>query len=81
MGAGIIFSALHVHLPAFATTAIGLDASAAIPVALFVIGGSLVGLQLDGQRTDIAAVVIGKLVLHPVTVFATLWLLRATDAT
>ena len=45
MGAGIIFSALDVHLPAFATTAIGLVASAASPVALFVIGGSLVGLH------------------------------------
>ena len=81
MGAGIIFSALDVHLPAFATTAIGLVASAASPVALFVIGGSLVGLQLDGQRIDIAAVVIGKLILHPLAVFAALWLLPATDAT
>ena len=72
MGAGIIFSALHVHLPALATAAIGLVASAASPVSLFAIGGSLVGLQLDGQRTDIAAVVIGKLILHPLAVFAAL---------
>ena len=41
MSAGIIFSALDVHLPAFATTAIGLVASAASLGALFVIGGSL----------------------------------------
>ena len=81
MGAGIIFSALDVHLPAFATTAIGLVASAASPVALFVIGGSLVGLRLDGQRTDIATVVIGKLILHPLAVFTALWLLPATEAT
>ena len=81
MGAGINFTALDVHLPALATTAIGLVASAASPVALFVIGGSLVGLQLDGQRTDIATVVIGKLILHPLAVFAALWLLPATDAT
>lgn len=32
MSAGIIFSALDVHLPAFATTAIGLVASAASPL-------------------------------------------------
>ena len=81
MGAGINFTALDVHLPALATTAIGLVASAASPVALFVIGGSLVGLQLDGQRTDIATVVIDKLILHPLAVFAALWLLPATDAT
>ena len=81
MGAGINFTALDAHLPALATTAIGLVASAASPVALFVIGGSLVGLQLDGQRTDIATVVIGKLILHPLAVFAALWLLPATDAT
>lgn len=45
------------------------------------IGSSLVGLQLDGQRTDIAAVVIGKLILHPLAVFAALWLLPTSDAT
>ena len=69
------------HLPAFATTAIGPVASAASPVALFVIGGSLVGLRLDGQRTDIATVVIGKLILHPLAVLTALWLLPAIEAT
>ena len=37
---------------------ISLLADAAAPVALFVIGGSLVGLKLAGLRGDIAQVVV-----------------------
>ena len=54
--AGIVFSALDVHLPAVISSTIQLVATAASPVALFVIGGSLVGLKLTGQRTDMATV-------------------------
>lgn len=78
---GIVFSALNVRLPAVIESTIQLVATAASPVALFVIGGSLVGLKLSGQRTDMAAVAIGKLVLHPLAVLAALWLLPATDPT
>jgi predicted permease len=44
-------------------------------VALFVIGGSLVGLKLAGVRRDLAWVAMGKLILHPLAVFTLLWLL------
>ena len=74
-----MFSALSIPLPSFASSTLGLLATASSPVALFVIGGSLVGLQLDGQRTDIAIVVAGKLLLHPLAVAGTLLLLPATD--
>ena len=79
ISAGIVFSALSIPLPSFASSTLGLLATASSPVALFVIGGSLVGLQLDGQRTDIAIVVAGKLLLHPLAVAGTLLLLPATD--
>ena len=40
-------------------------AAVSSPTALFVIGGSLVGLRLKGLRGDIALVFIFKLVVHP----------------
>jgi len=79
IGAGIIFSALSIPLPSFAASTLGLLATASSPVALFVIGGSLVGLQLDGQRTDIAIVVTGKLLLHPLAVAGMLLVLPTAD--
>jgi predicted permease len=50
-------------------------AAAASPVALFVIGGSLLGVQLQGQRQDIAGVALAKLLLHPACVLLALWLM------
>jgi predicted permease len=47
-----------------------MTANATSPVALFVIGGSLVGLKLSGIRSDIALIVLGKLVVHPLRVLA-----------
>jgi len=38
-------------------------------LALFVIGGALVGLQLKGKRRLVGQITIGKLVLHPMCVF------------
>lgn len=79
--AGILYSVLNVHLPVFIESTIQLVATAASPVALFVIGGSLVGLKLAGQRTDIGAVALSKLILHPLAVLGVLWLMPATDPT
>jgi malonate transporter and related proteins len=77
---GIVFSALDVHLPAVVATTIQLVATAASPVALFVIGGSLVGLTLTGQRGDITGVAIGKLIVHPLAVWFAFWLSPTADA-
>ncbi|CAM8671894.1 COG0679 Predicted permeases [Comamonadaceae bacterium] len=38
-------------------------------LALFIIGGALVGLQLKGKRRLVGQISIGKLVLHPLCVF------------
>lgn len=44
-------------------------------VSLFVIGGSLVGLQAKGLRRDVSATVLGKLTLQPLAVGLMVWLL------
>ncbi len=54
-------------------------AAASAPVALFYIGGILVGLPLRGMFADMGAVTFGKLVLHPLMVFAALLLLGPVD--
>lgn len=78
--AGIVVAALGIALPAPLQRAIDLMAQASAAVALFVIGGSLVGLQLQGQRRDLAAVAIGKLLIHPLAVAALAWWLLADNA-
>ena len=79
IAAGVAVAALGLALPAPLQRAVDLMAQAAAAVALFVIGGSLVGLQLQGQRLDLAAVAVGKLVLHPLAVAALAWWLLADN--
>lgn len=75
LAAGVVVTASGVNLPGFLTRSVDLLSSSAAPVALFVIGGTLVGLRLQGIRVDMAAVVAGKLLLHPLAVWGllTLW--------
>jgi predicted permease len=68
------------HLPSVLDRTAGLIASAAAPLALFMIGGILVGQRLVGMRTDLAAVTTGKLLLHPALTLGVLWLLPITSA-
>ena len=68
------------HLPPVLDRTAGLIASAAAPLALFMIGGILVGQRLQGLRTDLAAITLGKLLLHPVLVLALLWWWPITSA-
>ena len=75
--AGFGFSLSGLHLPAVLAQTVQIVATASSPVALFVIGGSLVGLKLAGVRRDLAWVACGKLLLHPLAVFTMLWLLPA----
>ncbi|MEP7102460.1 MAG: AEC family transporter [Burkholderiales bacterium] len=49
-------------------------------VSLFVIGGSLFGLQTRGMRRDVSALALGKLLLHPFAVGLMVWLLPPDDA-
>ncbi len=77
--AGLLVSASGWPLPAVLDKSVSMLAAATAPVALFVIGGSLVGLQLSGIRSDLLLVVLGKLVLHPLCVLALVLLYPLAD--
>jgi len=77
--AGFAFALLGAHPPQPIARAIDMLAMASGAVALFVIGGTLVGLELKGMGRDAAQIVVGKLVLHPLAVFAMLLLLPPID--
>ncbi|MEO8280920.1 MAG: AEC family transporter [Ideonella sp.] len=79
IAAGLLVSAFGLELHPVLDRAVGLAAAAAPPTALFVIGGSLVGLRLSGIRTDLAVVAVGKLILHPLCVLLLLMLLPIAD--
>jgi malonate transporter len=65
---GVAFAALELSLPPVLSRSVDLLANASAGAALVVIGGSLVGLKLGGQRLDLAAVTLGKLLIHPLAV-------------
>jgi predicted permease len=76
---GFVFAMFGWHLPAPLAKTVQLVATASSPVALFVIGGSLVGLKLGGVWGEVSGVAFGKLVLHPLAVLAMLRLLPPID--
>lgn len=76
---GFICSMLNLQLPAMIAKTIGMFAMASGAVALFVIGGTLVGLRLKGASGNIFLICAGKLLLHPLAVFLVLLLLPPLD--
>ncbi|WP_394789955.1 AEC family transporter [Rhodoferax sp.] len=79
--AGFGFALLGLQLPEVLGRTVQIMATAASPIALFVIGGTLVGLRLEGVRRDLACIAFGKLVLHPLAVLALLLVLPPIDPT
>ena len=79
IAAGFVVSLLGIHLSEPLTRTINMLALASTALALFVIGGSLVGLEVRNVFADAVTVALGKLVLHPLAVFAMLWLLGPID--
>jgi len=77
--AGFAISLLGVQLSEPLVRTVNMLAMASTAVALFVIGGSLVGLDVRNVLGDVAVVALGKLVVHPLAVFAALWLLAPVD--
>jgi len=77
---GVLCATAGLHLPPLLDRTAGLVASAAAPLALFMIGGILVGQQVRGMRLDLTAVTFGKLVLHPALTLAVLWALPIASA-
>lgn len=58
------------QMPSVLTRAVTLFSGGAGGLALFIIGGNLVGLQVRGMRAQVGFIAVGKLLLHP----AAIWL-------
>ncbi|GHG82512.1 AEC family transporter [Pseudodonghicola xiamenensis] len=68
MLAGLCVSAMNLSLPEPALRLTGMFGTSAAALALVVIGGSLVGLPLMGNRLLAAQITAAKLLLHPAMV-------------
>ncbi len=77
LAAGLVVSVLGLTLPDTVLRLLDMLASSASALALFVIGGSLVGLPLKGNRALAAQITLGKLMLHPAMVALALLLFGA----
>ena len=71
--AGFSCSLLGIHLPEVLSKTVNLFAASTVAVALFVNGGSLVGMRFFGALSEVSWVAFGKLVLHPLFVGVMLW--------
>ena len=78
--AGFGVALLELPVEGVLTRTTNMLAMSSTAVSLFVIGGSLVGLQTKGMRRDVTAIALGKLVLHPIAVGVMVWLLPPADA-
>lgn len=79
IAAGFAVSLAGLELPRAIARTIDLVAGASTAVALFVVGGTLVGLEVRGMARDVGAIAIGKLVAHPLLVAGLLALLPPLD--
>lgn len=73
--AALLVEAFAVELPEVLDRSVNIVANSSSAVALFAIGGMLVGLKLRGQLRDILTAVGGKLLLMPVLAVALVTLL------
>ena len=80
MALGFGCSLLNWHLPEVLSKTINLFAASAAAIALFVNGGSLVGLRIAGMWRKVRWVAVGKLVLHPLSVGLMLLVVGPTPA-
>ncbi len=77
---GFAFSWFSIQLPASLSRAVTLFAQASGALSLFVIGGSLVGLPVRGMESRVAQITFGKLIVHPLVMWAVLtWLIPISD--
>jgi hypothetical protein len=77
--AGTMVALTGSGLPGPLAQAFDMLAQASTPVALFVIGGTLVGLKVRKMIADIAVISVGKLILHPLLVAGFVVLLLPND--
>ncbi len=74
---GFVFALLQVKLPAPVVRTINLFSQASGALSLFVIGGALVGLEIKGMLSPVLHISAMKLLVHPLSVLATLLLAEA----
>jgi predicted permease len=74
---GFLVSLSGWTLPAVLSRTVHLFSGAASGLALFIIGGNLVGLQVRGLRRQVGLIAVGKLLLHPAAVWGAITLLGA----
>lgn len=74
IAAGMLVSLLNFKLPGSVDKSLTMLSQAAVAVALFTIGGTLVGNPVHGDLGGISTVLVGKLLLHPLLVFLLLLL-------
>lgn len=79
LAAGLALAVTDTSLPRPLAQVVDMLASAAGPAALFVIGGTLFGLQVRGMVNDVGQIVTGKLILHPLAVLGFFLLMPQTD--
>jgi len=65
---GMFCSALDWRAPKVTQSIIDMLASTVTGIALFTIGGGLVGVKLSGMKQEISLVMLAKLLLHPLLV-------------
>jgi hypothetical protein len=75
MLAGLAVSLLGWKLPEPIVRTVDMLATACSALALFVVGGTLVGLPLRGMASQVAPIVVGKLIFHPLAVLLAITLL------
>ncbi len=69
---GFVFAWFDLALSAPLARTVNLFAQASAVLSLFVIGGSLVGLKVEGLQGTVAQITFGKLFLHPLSMFLVL---------
>lgn len=74
---GFLVSLSGWTLPSVLSRTVNLFSGAASGLALFIIGGNLVGLQIRGLRRQVGLIAVGKLLLHPAAVWGAITLLGA----
>ncbi len=77
--AGLFCALTGLRLPEPVARTVALVSTASSPLALFLIGGTLVGLRLQGMLGEVLQVVFGKLVLMPLAMAGLLWMLPPID--
>lgn len=75
----LVFTLTGLEVPVIIEKVTAMLSTASAPVALFVIGGGLVGLRLRGSLPDIALIGLGKLLVFPALTSSMVWLLGGSS--